>query len=438
LYWNQIQPTPDEFNWNAVDAFVTQLEPGDDAWIVLSSSSSWATRKSSVLIPASPALDMDVYYQFVYKAVQRCQGKVKYWQMEFEMSGPIFWQGTAEEYLAQLKIFRRAVSDADPEAKVILAGFLDGEYEMSEALHEAERGRIEFSNYLLEHAKGFFDVLDLHLYHDVYTIPKTMVYFKQKMQEYGYEYPIFVGEYNGPAFVNFAENAAQMPHVMKAMHSMVAAILSPDKDIQIEQDRAEQQAMKELYGRMTSLPPQTQMFMEGCAPELEAKRHRINCREIVMRNMFALSTGASKTCCFNLAPDIAGRPYRVLNLMFNKYKLMDYENGRLEKLNPSAEAFRRMTQTLSGMVSVRQVENATNPKLCLFEVTRHEKNPVFVAWERRDSFSGEDLPLVSYDLPGNYAGAKALDVFGKRVSTSFNDNRLTITLGSDPVFIEMA
>jgi hypothetical protein len=59
-----------------------------------------------------------------------------------------------------------------------------------------------------------------------------------------------------------------------------------------------------LYEQMASLPPQLQMFMRGCPEELEDKRHRINCRELVMRNLLALSAGVRRTVCWNLAPDI--------------------------------------------------------------------------------------------------------------------------------------
>jgi hypothetical protein len=33
--------------------------------------------------------------------------------------------------------------------------------------------------------------------------------------------------------------------------------------------------------------------MHGCPPELDAKRDRINCRELVMRNLLALSAGST-------------------------------------------------------------------------------------------------------------------------------------------------
>ncbi len=46
---------------------------------------------------------------------------------------------------------------------------------------------------------------------------------------------------------------------------------------------------------MSTLAPQTQMFMAGCPAELDAKYHRIQARSIVMRNIFALSAGVQKT-----------------------------------------------------------------------------------------------------------------------------------------------
>lgn len=68
-----------------------------------------------------------------------------------------------------------------------------------------------------------------------------------------------------------------------------------------------------LYRRMAELPPQLQMFMDGCPPELEAKRHRIACRQIVMRNLLLLAAGVRRTICGNLAPEVPSfsDPYQM-------------------------------------------------------------------------------------------------------------------------------
>jgi hypothetical protein len=51
---------------------------------------------------------------------------------------------------------------------------------------------------------------------------------------------------------------------------------------------------------MDSLPPRLQMFLAGCPAELEAKRDRINARQVVMRTMLALAEGVRRTAYWNL------------------------------------------------------------------------------------------------------------------------------------------
>lgn len=103
------------------------------------------------------------------------------------------------------------------------------------------------------------------------------------MATLGYQKPIFCGEYNGPSFFNFVEN---LPVLQRLFEKMIA---NPQSDSRAQ--TAQSDAVAELYEQMVMLPPQAQMFMEGCSPELEEKRHRINCRELVARCLLALSEG---------------------------------------------------------------------------------------------------------------------------------------------------
>jgi hypothetical protein len=66
------------------------------------------------------------------------------------------------------------------------------------------------------------------------------------------------------------------------------------------QDNAGSTQIAELYQRMSSLAPETQMFMLGCTPELEAKYNRIQARGLVMRNLFAFAAGVQKTLYWQL------------------------------------------------------------------------------------------------------------------------------------------
>jgi GH35 family endo-1,4-beta-xylanase len=89
LFWNQIEPEKGRFRWNAVDAFVSQLNSPDEGLISLFSTSTWATQKPGTMLPPSPPKNLDDYYQFVHTVVTHCKGRVRYWQNDSEPNSPI-------------------------------------------------------------------------------------------------------------------------------------------------------------------------------------------------------------------------------------------------------------------------------------------------------------------------------------------------------------
>ncbi|QBD74524.1 hypothetical protein EPA93_00340 [Ktedonosporobacter rubrisoli] len=434
LFWNQMQPEPDCFVWDTVDTFLAQLEPADDAWIMLGSSSTWGTKQPSMLLPPSPASDLKAYYEFVHTLVSRCKGRVRYWQMDNEPNNAIFWaKGSAQEYVEQLKVFSRAVRAADPEARIILAGAVGLYHQPSETIRPEEQAEQDFFNQLLRDGADYFDIFDVHLYDEPYLIPDVLEDVRKKMAAHGYQKPIFVGEYNGPGFFEFTENM-QAIYGMQVWTNFTSAVLSDDEKVQTAQSDAEQKAMKEFYARMEQLPAQTQMFMAGCPAQWQERRHRINCRQIVMRNLLALAAGAEKTFCWNLATETSD-PYRLMDLLFDKFKLMDYEDGVVKKRYPAAETYSRMAHTMAGVESVERIELPERPGTYLFEVQRGKSGSLFVVWERRDTFSGEDEAPVAFDLPWRSQQAQAFDAFGEKVATRLTDGHLQLEITSTPVFI---
>ena len=55
FYWSQIEPEPGRFTFEAVDAFLDQLDGSEEVWVTVCSSSRWATRQATGLLPPSPA-----------------------------------------------------------------------------------------------------------------------------------------------------------------------------------------------------------------------------------------------------------------------------------------------------------------------------------------------------------------------------------------------
>jgi hypothetical protein len=199
----------------------------------------------------------------------------------------------------------------------------------------------------------------------------------------------------------------------------------------------EQAAMASLYERMPSLPPQLQMFMRGCPPGLEARRHRINCREIVMRNLLALASGVRRTICWNLASEIPGyeNHLSVMDLLFGKLALLDYEGTGLSRRHPAADTFALVAGRLTDVDSVVRVEVPGRPGLYLFEVRRRGRGPLLVVWDQRDSFSGEDDPPVAFDWPWPEARAAAVDAFGQPQPAEVRDGRVHLEASITPLLV---
>jgi hypothetical protein len=179
------------------------------------------------------------------------------------------------------------------------------------------------------------------------------------------------------------------------------------------------------------------MFMVGCAPELDDRRDRINCREIVTRNVLALSAGVRRTVCWHLAPEVANfqDPFTMMELMHGKLPLLGYEEGRLGRRHPSANAFRRLAAQLDGAVSVDPLVLDGQPDVRAFTVERSPRPPLTIAWRDGDVFAGEDRPATPAALPWAFESAHAVDAMGARQPLRLRDGVLEMEVSVTPVLV---
>jgi hypothetical protein len=372
--------------------------------------------------------------------VSRYKGKVRYWQNDAEPNNPVFWAGTKEEFVAQLKVFYRAVKDADPDASVVVGGY-DGLFippnleplpgQRTEPFPQQQAG-LDFFDYVLREGVDAFDFFDLRLYGDPYTIVARVDYMRQRMGAYGTTKPVICTEYGGPNLFEFPEN--------RAYRSLIAtwsqAATTTDSQGAPQTDHHGANRISELYAKMSSLPPQTQMFMQGCSPELEAKYHRIQSRGVVMRNLLAFSAGVQKTLYWDLLAAPGPRD-DLMTLMYGKIGLISLENGQL-KYHPTAEVFKRMAQTLAGVREVTRVRLPEQPSVFLLKVDRDARAPLYVVWERRDAFTGEDAPAITTGWTWNAPKATALDAFGMAVPVKVEQGKLILSVSVTPIYVEAA
>jgi hypothetical protein len=433
FFWSQIEPHPGEYTWSAVDALLEQLEGDEEVWLTLCSSSPWATRTATDFLPPSPAKDVRAYAEFVRRTVEHCTGRVRYWQCDNEPSNSaLLWSGTAEEYLGQLRAMFTAVKTADPRALVVLGGC---GYDVLSSPLDSEQRR--FFDTLSGGGRGAFDIFDLHLYGDPYRIPTYVETARSFMRAHGYLKPVVAGEYSGPSLFEFPEVEVELQTALaQAFAAPPTAQSTRSLVAQTSQDTPERKAMKALYARMADLPPKVQMFMYGCPPELEARRHRIACRQLVMRNVLALAEGIQRTLYWNLAPEVPGPvdPYILMALLVGKLPLLDYRGSRLELRHPEAQTFELVSHRLQNVQCVEPVQ-VGDADVHAFRIERAACEPAYVAWDRRDTFGGEDEPPRDVTLPWAGHAAQAVDAFGDVRPTRVRSGRVHLQVTDTPVFV---
>ena len=433
LFWSQMEPERGRYDWHAVDAFLDQLHAPDEALIALFSSSPWATRRRALVLPPSPARDPDDYARFVGALVRRCRGRVRYWQNDSEPNNPIFWDGTPEEFTAQLRVFHRAVKQADPEAVVVCGGY-DGLFNPPgmPPMPGQEHG-LAFFDHVLSQARGAFDLFDLRLYADPYTIPARVQVMRAKMAALGYETPIVCTEYHGPGLFGFPVN-----YRYGALAGDWSAAITGDHEDRRADGRARAAAgVGALYDAPETLPPQTRMFLQDCPPEDEQALQRLQCEDLVIRNVFALSAGLRRTMYWDLWHANGPRD-DLMTLMFGKHRLMDRTGDVFTPREPLAGAFRQMAARLAGVTRVRRLPVPARPGLFLYEASGADRGPVFIVWDKRAESSVDETAPVAFDWPWTGPAAQAVDGLGRPVPARLTAGRLHLSVSSAPLFFGAA
>jgi hypothetical protein len=331
----------------------------------------------------------------------------------------------------EFALFHKAVKAADPSAVVVVGGY-DGLFGPpgTHPFPNQEVG-LAFFDYVIKEGHGAFDVFDLRLYGDPYTIVARVEYMREKMRAVGDEKPIICTEYGGPNLFEFAVNRKYIPLVTAWSQGVTGSSDSASGN-------GGGSGVADLYKSMSTLAPETQMFMQGCPPELDAKYQRIQARGIVTRNVLALSAGVQKTLYWYLPADPIegdGR-FNVMTLMYGKIGLVYRTGTSFGAPRLGAEVFQRMSAALSGVERVTVVPLAGSPSVMAFKIDRGARGPAWVVWDRRDSFAGEDVPPVTVDWAWSAGSATAVDAFGKTVSAPVVDGHVRLAVADTPVFVE--
>ncbi len=410
LYWSQLEPKAGAPRWNELDAYIAQLSNPDEGLLTLSSASPWATKVASWVFPSSPAKTEADYYNFVRAVVAHSKGKIRYYQSDPEPNNPFFWNGTASEFAAQQKIFYRAVRDADPDAVVVLGG-CDGLFDPTGGHpYPGQAANIAFFSTVIAEAAGSYDVFDLRLYGDPYTIPDRVKFVRELMEKAGAAKPIITTEYDGPSFFEFPANRRW--------------------SAQLQGPGASPEAVRRLMASAANLPIETRMYLPGAAEADVAHLQALQTDDLVVRNVLALASGIQRTAFFDLWHDVsqAEAPNTVLH---GSFRLLEHEDGRLTKRLPLAAPFARLAELLKQASLVEHVEDRDHADVFIYKVSRRQQSPLWIAW-RRPAKLGDDAATITVPAPWLPGSAKLSTVNG----ASRAGTKAELTLGASPLIIE--
>ena len=124
--WDAIETQKDQYNWLFWDDFVKMAveEYGITLIPYICYTPRWNStcNTDTLFFWSYPPQDYDHFGTFMKSLVTRFKPWIKTWELWNEPDISIYWKGTVEDFSRFTKIGAKAVKEADPQAKVVLAG----------------------------------------------------------------------------------------------------------------------------------------------------------------------------------------------------------------------------------------------------------------------------------------------------------------------------
>lgn len=468
LRWQDVEPYPPNdpryvFDTTILDNFLAQLQCGDTVLINVFTASHWATNQTcenNTQSKGCPLKDYatcladygvtceQAYRDFIYNLVlyandylsaNNIDAEIMYWQRDTEPAATRHFPcDEPEVYVALQRYFYKSVNSADPDAKVVgvcANGALTGNIDVYGNL---EPNNPDFFRYVIANTSEYFDLLDIRFYQDIYTIPERLGWFLQEMENNGYRKPVITTECGGPTSMEFTKHYGTVlfwcgSHGYTEETQLYDCLY--DMDLQ--------GLLQEEIAIFMPYDPLSQISVLN-----EEKVERMLCRDITQRTLILLENNVTKHWRWNLRAkklnfcadddiDVYG------SLVFNKLAFLRYpgvicnENSPSipEKRETSYECYQRMQEKFECIKNVERL-NLGNSDIFLYKVNKFDGTHIFVVWEKRDIFYGEDKPSTPFEFTVNFANAKITDVFGNEEIKFSHNGVLSLDITDTPLFIE--
>ncbi len=430
FYWSQLEPSPDQYDFQRLDLYLDQLGPDDRALVNLFTN-GWCTheeeeqsRKGATLRDCPKGMTSceksceEYYREFVVKVAERVRdrahGGVAYFQRDTEPAGRYhFPSNEPEAYVALQHIFYQAVKSVLPDVIVIGVNH-NGTFSEHGWGHP---GSQHFFEYVLEHMRDDFDVLDVRLYEDYLTVPHRVEWFREKMRAYGYEKPVVCTEYGGPDPRTFHEGD---DYIFMNLMRRLAAMCTQDDPRQTNRC-----VRSWIRAHRDEISPKLRPFLGVGSAEENAFREVIHCHDIVQHNLVLLSSGVEATWWWNLRSPGA-------DFVFGQMRLRDNYLNEL----PGYGCYKQLVQYMNGVTTVQRVD-VGDEGIFFFAVQKADGGTMYVAWHRDpnlDPYDSIQAAAVNVRLPIPYPWVTVVDLEGNERHLSTREGGLSIALDDTPLF----
>ncbi len=160
--WREVEPTQNQFHWEATDQIVAGAEYyGLDLIVRLDQHPAWASRVDLAL--NAPPDKQEDYQDYVQRVVERYRGRVRAYIIWNEPNLAIEWGGRPPDPTAFTDLLRvgyEAVKAGDPAALVVAAGLAPTNSHDAQAMDE----RLFLREMYRAGAGAYFDILGAHPY----------------------------------------------------------------------------------------------------------------------------------------------------------------------------------------------------------------------------------------------------------------------------------
>ena len=228
LYWNQVEPEPENFHWDNYDSLVTNdLRNGLKINAILIGRPEFAAdgarikglnepifadgtdspREDKALNPDNP------WVNFVQAAVQRykpggelaqaegwaADEGIRIWEIWNEPDYPPFWEAGIYDYARLLKTAYIVIKRIDPDAQVMFGGLLYNTQDnwLARVLAILEKDPLREAN------NWYFDIAAVHNYTYPWRSGWLVLYVRQTLSAYELDKPIWLNESGTPVWDDY-------------------------------------------------------------------------------------------------------------------------------------------------------------------------------------------------------------------------------------------